>query len=81
MLLDRIRSRTQRGAHSESVLERHFSLPPESGRRLVALAPEEPARSIDPNESTSLLQQSYELEPGYLAAANAKAAGKAAGSS
>jgi uncharacterized tellurite resistance protein B-like protein len=99
-------------AHLEGVLERHFALPPESGRRLIELADAERRRAIDHFGFTSVLRQRYdvgqkmvlaevmwglvladgkiaehehyltrkianllELEPGYLSAAKAKAAG------
>jgi uncharacterized tellurite resistance protein B-like protein len=99
-------------AHLESVMERHFSLPPETGRRLIELADAERRRAIDHFRFTSILRDSYdlgqkmvlaevmwglvladgkiaehehyltrkianllELEPGYLSAAKAKAAG------
>lgn len=48
-------------AHLEEVLERHFSLPPESGRRLIELADVERRRSIDHFRFTSVLQQEYDL--------------------
>jgi uncharacterized tellurite resistance protein B-like protein len=48
-------------AHLEAVLERHFALPPESGRRLIALAEEERQRSIDHFQFTGALQRGYDL--------------------
>ena len=48
-------------AHLESVLERHFALPPASGRRLIALADEERRRSIDHFQFTTLLRREYDI--------------------
>jgi uncharacterized tellurite resistance protein B-like protein len=48
-------------AHLEAVLERHFVLPPESGRRLIELAEAERAGSIDHFRFTSVLQRGYDL--------------------
>ena len=99
-------------AHLEQVLERHFSLPPESGRQLIELAEQERHGSIDHFQFTRTLNERYdigqkmvlaevmwglvladgqiaehehyltrkianllELEPGYLSAAKARAAG------
>jgi uncharacterized tellurite resistance protein B-like protein len=99
-------------AHLEQVLERHFSLPPESGHRLIELAEQERGGSIDHFQFTRVLNERYdigqkmvlaevmwglvladgqiaehehyltrkianllELEPGYLSAAKARAAG------
>jgi uncharacterized tellurite resistance protein B-like protein len=101
--------------HLEQVLERHFALPPESGRQLLELAQRERARAVDFFRFTSQLQQAYDtgqkmvlaeimwgvvladgkiteheqyltrkisnlldLEPGYLSAAKAAAAGRKA---
>ena len=47
-------------AHLEEVLERHFSLPPESGRRLMELAEAEMHESVDQYRFTSLLRDSYD---------------------
>lgn len=47
--------------HIEQVLERHFALPAESGRRLIALAEEERTRSIDHFQYTRTLLQGYDL--------------------
>ena len=100
-------------AHLEQVLERHFSLPPDSGQRLIELAERERRGSIDHFQFTRVLNERYdtgqkmvlaevmwglvladgqiaehehyltrkianllELEPGYLSAAKARAAGK-----
>jgi uncharacterized tellurite resistance protein B-like protein len=100
-------------AHLEQVLERHFSLPPESGERLIELAEKERGGSIDHFQFTRVLNERYdigqkmvlaevmwglvladgqiaehehyltrkianllELEPGYLSAAKARAAGE-----
>jgi uncharacterized tellurite resistance protein B-like protein len=99
-------------AHLEGVLERHFGLPLDSGRRLIELADAERRKSIDHFRFTSVLRQGYDLgqkmvlaevmwglvladgkiaeheqyltrkianlldlEPGYLSAAKAAAAG------
>ena len=100
-------------AHLEQVLERHFSLPAESGQRLIELAEKERRSSIDHFQFTRVLNERYdlgqkmvlaevmwglvladgqiaehehyltrkianllELEPGYLSAAKARAAGQ-----
>lgn len=47
--------------HLEAVLERHFALPPEAGRQVIALADEERRRSIDHFGFTSLLRSRYDL--------------------
>jgi uncharacterized tellurite resistance protein B-like protein len=47
-------------AHLEEVLERHFSLPPESGRQLLELAEKERGSSIDHFRFTSQLQKGYD---------------------
>lgn len=48
-------------AHLEDVLERHFSLPPEAGHRLMDLAEEERQNSTDLFRFTSQLQQGYDV--------------------
>lgn len=48
-------------SHLEEVLERHFSLPPETGRRLMELAEEERREAVDQYRFTSLLQDSYDI--------------------
>jgi uncharacterized tellurite resistance protein B-like protein len=48
-------------AHLEAVLERHFGLPPESGRRLMELAERERAAAVDQYRFTALLQDSYDV--------------------
>jgi len=100
-------------AHLEQVLERHFALPPESGRQLIEMAERERRGSIDHFQFTRVLNERYdvgqkmvlaevmwglvladgqiaehehyltrkianllELEPGYLSAAKARAAGE-----
>jgi uncharacterized tellurite resistance protein B-like protein len=100
-------------AHLEQVLERHFSLPADSGQRLIQLAEKERGGSIDHFQFTRVLNERYdvgqkmvlaevmwglvladgeiaehehyltrkianllELEPGYLSAAKARAAGQ-----
>src|SRR5918998_164290 len=46
-------------AHLESVLARHFGLPEQAGRQLIAPAEEERRKSIDHFRHTSLLQRGY----------------------
>lgn len=46
--------------HIEGVLERHFSLPPEAGRALMALADKERRNAVDHFKFTSQLQRSYD---------------------
>lgn len=48
-------------AHIESTLERHFALPPESGRRLLELAEAERMGAIDHFAFTSILRRNYDL--------------------
>ena len=47
-------------AHIETVLERHFSLPPESGRALMELADTERRKAVDHFKFTSQLRSSYD---------------------
>ncbi|MFL5579383.1 MAG: TerB family tellurite resistance protein [Gemmatimonadaceae bacterium] len=47
-------------AHLESVLARHFGLPEDAGRELIALAEEERRKSIDHFRHTSILQRGYD---------------------
>jgi uncharacterized tellurite resistance protein B-like protein len=47
-------------AHIETVLERHFSLPPESGRTLMELADRERRNAVDHFKFTSQLRASYD---------------------
>lgn len=47
--------------HLEEVLERHFSLPPEAGHKLLELAEKERQNSIDVFRFTSQLQQGYDV--------------------
>ena len=47
-------------AHIEGVLERHFSLPPESGRALMELADKERRSAVDHFKFTSQLRASYD---------------------
>ena len=47
-------------AHLEAVLERHFELPPESGRRVMELAERERNGAIDQYRFTSVLQERYD---------------------
>lgn len=46
--------------HLEAVLERHFALPPAAGSRLLELAEEERARSVDHFQFTAQLQRDYD---------------------
>lgn len=46
--------------HIESVLERHFGLPPDSGRALMELADKERRGAVDHFKFTSQLQSSYD---------------------
>ena len=48
-------------AHLETVLERHFGLPADSGHRLIELAERERGGAIDHFHFTSVLQQGYDL--------------------
>ena len=48
-------------AHLEQVLERHFSLPAESGHRLIELAERERRGSIDHFQFTRVLNERYDL--------------------
>lgn len=48
-------------AHLEQVLERHFSLPPESGQQLIELAEKERRGSIDHFQFTRVLNERYDL--------------------
>lgn len=48
-------------AHLESVLERHFGLPPASGQKLIELAEAERSGAIDHFRFTSVLQRGYDL--------------------
>jgi uncharacterized tellurite resistance protein B-like protein len=47
-------------AHIEAVLERHFSLPPESGHALMELADKERRNAVDHFKFTSQLRASYD---------------------
>ena len=47
-------------AHIEAVLERHFALPPESGRALMELADQERRNAVDHFKFTSQLRASYD---------------------
>jgi uncharacterized tellurite resistance protein B-like protein len=47
-------------AHLESVLERHFSLPPEAGRELMVLADQERRNAVDHFKFTAQLQSSFD---------------------
>jgi uncharacterized tellurite resistance protein B-like protein len=46
--------------HIESVLERHFGLPPDSGRALMELADKERRAAVDHFKFTSQLRSSYD---------------------
>ncbi len=48
-------------AHLEEVLERHFALPPESGRALIALCERERANAVDHFQFTRVLQTGYDV--------------------
>jgi uncharacterized tellurite resistance protein B-like protein len=48
-------------AHLEDVLERHFELPREAGRRVMELAERERTEAVDQYRFTSLLQDSYDI--------------------
>lgn len=48
-------------SHLEEVLERHFSLPPEAGHKLLELAETERRNSTDMFRFTSQLQQGYDV--------------------
>jgi uncharacterized tellurite resistance protein B-like protein len=47
-------------AHLERVLADHFTLPPETGRRLIELAEAERRDSVDHFQFTSMLKRSYD---------------------
>lgn len=47
--------------HLERVLERHFALPPASGRELIELADAERRRAIDHFQFTRTLREGYDL--------------------
>jgi uncharacterized tellurite resistance protein B-like protein len=47
-------------AHIEAVLERHFSLPPDSGRALMDMADRERRNAVDHFKFTSQLSASYD---------------------
>jgi uncharacterized tellurite resistance protein B-like protein len=47
--------------HIEAVLERHFGLPPDSGRALMELADTERRGAVDHFKFTSQLQSSYDI--------------------
>ena len=48
-------------AHLEHVLERHFALPAESGRRLIEFAEKERRSSIDHFQFTRVLNERYDV--------------------
>lgn len=52
---------TSERAHLEEVLERHFNLPPATGRQLLELAEKERGSSIDHFRFTSQLQKGYDV--------------------
>ena len=52
---------TEERAHLEHVLERHFSLPPASGQRLIELAEKERRGSIDHFQFTRVLNERYDV--------------------
>ncbi len=47
-------------AHLEDVLQRHFSLPPEGGRKLLRLAEKERRNAVDHYRFTAQLRQNYD---------------------
>src|SRR5688572_20758576 len=47
--------------HIEEVLERHFGLQPEDGRRLLALADEERRKAVDHFQFTRVLLGNYDI--------------------
>jgi uncharacterized tellurite resistance protein B-like protein len=51
----------QERAHLENVLERHFALPPQAGRELIALCEAERSKAVDHFAFTSLLQRNYDI--------------------
>jgi uncharacterized tellurite resistance protein B-like protein len=51
---------TEERTHLEHVLERHFSLPPESGKALIEIADAERRQSIDHFRFTSVLLRGYD---------------------
>jgi uncharacterized tellurite resistance protein B-like protein len=48
-------------SHLEEVLERHFALPPESGRQLIDMAERERRGSIDHFQFTRVLNERYDI--------------------
>ncbi|MQA89389.1 MAG: hypothetical protein GEU90_04010 [Gemmatimonas sp.] len=48
-------------SHLETVLARHFSLPPDAGHKLMELAEKERQSSVDYFRFTSQLQEGYDL--------------------
>ena len=48
-------------AHLEQVLERHFSLPAEAGRELIAYCESKRANAVDHFQFTSVLQRAYDV--------------------
>ena len=48
-------------AHLEEVLDRHFSLPPEAGRELIAYCESQRAKAVDHFQFTSVLQRAYDV--------------------
>lgn len=48
-------------AHLERVLERHFALPPDAGRRVMEMAEQERRSAIDHFKFTAELQRSYDI--------------------
>ncbi len=48
-------------AHLEGVLARHFSLPPDAGRELIALCERERANAVDHFQFTRVLRGQYDL--------------------
>lgn len=48
-------------AHLEQVLARHFALPPEAGRELIALCERERAHAVDHFQFTRVLREQYDV--------------------
>lgn len=48
-------------AHLEGVLARHFSLPPEAGRELIALCERERLQAVDHFQFTRVLREQYDV--------------------
>ena len=51
---------SQEREHLEGVLDRHFSLPPDSGRALIELCERERASAVDHFQFTRVLRENYD---------------------